>query len=101
MELGLLFISKNDLAISSRITDLNVQISAVNIHSQFSKIIGNNPIGNNYGNRLSRVSIDRGALGCASVNRTLRKVILNLSGQIDLPITLDTNCYTDPPMRSC
>ena len=61
------------------------------------------------GNRLSicplrfripspRVPID---LGCASVNRnsapgstgTLGEAILNLKGQIDLPITLETSDY--------
>ena len=33
---------KNDLAISSRITDFNVQISAVNIHSHCSQMFGQN-----------------------------------------------------------
>ena len=33
---------QNDLAISSRITDFNVQISAVNVHSQCSKMVGQN-----------------------------------------------------------
>ena len=36
MKLGLLFMDKNDIAISSRSTDFNVQISAVNIHSHCS-----------------------------------------------------------------
>ena len=34
MEQGLLFVNKNDLAISSRSNDFNIQTSAVNIHSQ-------------------------------------------------------------------
>ena len=33
---------KNDIAISSRITDFNVQISAVNIHSHCSQMFGQN-----------------------------------------------------------
>ena len=37
-----MFINKNDLTISSRITDFNVQISAVNIHSHCSKMVGQN-----------------------------------------------------------
>ena len=41
MELGLMFINKQDLLISSRITNFNVQISAVNIHS-CSKMFGQN-----------------------------------------------------------
>ena len=53
------------------------------------------------GYRLSRVSIDRGALGCTSVNRNSSEGDPESLGQIDLPITLDTNCYTDPPMRLC
>ena len=32
----------NDIAISSRITDFNVQISAVNIHSHCSQVFGQN-----------------------------------------------------------
>ena len=47
-----------------------------------------------WGNRLTiaspRVSIDRGA---AKVNRNFGEAILNLSGQIDLPITLKTSHY--------
>ena len=33
---------KNDIAISSRITDFNVQITAVNIHSHCSQMFGRN-----------------------------------------------------------
>ena len=33
---------KNDIAISSRITDFNVQISVVNIHSHCSQMFGQN-----------------------------------------------------------
>ena len=33
---------KNDIAISSRITDFKVQISAVNIHSHCSQMSGQN-----------------------------------------------------------
>ena len=33
---------KNDIAISSRITDFNVQISAVSIHSHCSQMFGQN-----------------------------------------------------------
>ena len=53
------------------------------------------------GNRLSicplrfriafpKIFID---LGCALFQKTLGEVILNLSGQIDLPITLETSHY--------
>ena len=34
--------NKNDIAISSRITDFSVQISAVNIHSHCSQMFGQN-----------------------------------------------------------
>ena len=37
-----LFMDKNDIAISSRITDFNVEISAVNIHYHFSQMFGQN-----------------------------------------------------------
>ena len=39
---GLLFLDKNDIAISSRITDFNVQISAVNIYSHCSQMFRQN-----------------------------------------------------------
>ena len=67
----------NDLAISSEITDFNAQISAVNIHSHCSKTVGQEFLLETLG-----VSI-RNSWGS----------ILNLSGQIDLAITLETSHY--------
>ena len=37
-----MFINKNDLTKSSRTTDFNVQIIAVNIHSHCAKMVGQN-----------------------------------------------------------